>query len=151
MSERSRQTSNAQPDTPLADQLGELLRLVSRSDVEELDVQHQGTRFVIRRDLSGEPTVVHAEPEHHDTPHLPESYVITSPVVGVFHRATGTASEPAIEEGSHVTVGQVVGAVEAMRMLNRVQSERAGVVQQVLVREGQPVEYGQPLLVLREP
>ena len=151
MADRPHQTANTQPETPLADQLGELLRLVSRSDVEELDVQHQGTRFVIRRDLTSQPTVVHPEPEHHDAPRLPESYVIASPLVGVFHRANGTASEPAIEEGSHVTVGQVVGAVEAMRMLNRVQSERAGVVQQVLVREGQPVEYGQPLLVLREP
>jgi len=151
MSERSPETPNLQPETRLADQLGELLRLVSRSDVEELDVEHQGTRFVIRRDLSGQPTVVHVEPEHHDAPRLPESYVITSPLVGLFHRANGTASEPAIDEGSHVTVGQVVGTVEAMRMLNRVQSERAGVVQQVLVREGQPVEYGQPLLVLREP
>ncbi|MGE3912315.1 MAG: acetyl-CoA carboxylase biotin carboxyl carrier protein subunit [Chloroflexota bacterium] len=45
----------------------------------------------------------------------------------------------------------MVGAVEAMGMLNRVQSERAGVVQEILVREGQPVEYGQPLLLVREP
>jgi len=145
------ETTNQEPDASLADQLGELLRLVRHSNVEELDVQHQGTRFVIRRDLSGDRVATHTDVDQPVLPRLPESYVITSPLVGVFHRANGTVSEPAIDAGSHVTVGQVVGAVEAMRMLNRVQSERAGIVQEVLVREGQPVEYGQPLLVLREP
>jgi acetyl-CoA carboxylase biotin carboxyl carrier protein len=77
--------------------------------------------------------------------------VITSPVVGVFRRSAGSPAEPVLDLGDAVTSGQVVGAVEAMGMLNRVQSERAGVVQEVLVREGQPVEYGQPLLVVREP
>ena len=135
----------------LADQLGELLRLLDGSDVEELDVEHAGVRFVVRRDLSeAQPTaqvaVTHPEP-------LPrsDSFVITSPVVGVFRRGAGSPSEPILDQGDAVTPGQVVGAVEAMGMMNRVQSERAGVVQEVLVREGQPIEYGQPLLVVREP
>jgi biotin carboxyl carrier protein len=71
---------------------------------------------------------------------------ITSPLVGIFHHL----AEQAIEEGQVVAVGHVVGSVEAMGMLNRIQSEHAGTVQEALVREGQPVEYGQPLFVLRE-
>jgi acetyl-CoA carboxylase biotin carboxyl carrier protein len=138
-------------EASLADQLGELLRLVWRSDVEELEVEHEDARFLIRRDLSGaerEPQVKVTEPE---TARPAETYVITAPMVGIFHRTSGGGSEQGVEEGQTVTVGQVVGAVEAMRMLNRVQSERAGIVQEVLVHEGQPVEYGQALLVLREP
>ncbi|MCC6177012.1 MAG: biotin/lipoyl-binding protein [Chloroflexi bacterium] len=134
----------------VADQLGELLKLVDQSDIEELVVEHNGTRFVIRRTVGQDGSVVRASAEPNEAEHQPEAFVITSPVVGVFRRATGSARVAPLDEGDTVVVGQVVGAVEAMRMLNRVQSERAGVVQEVLVREGQPVEYGQPLFVLRE-
>jgi acetyl-CoA carboxylase biotin carboxyl carrier protein len=136
----------------LADQLGELLRLLDGSDVEELEVEHQGARFVVRRDLSTE-----AQPATRVTVEPPapapraDSFVITSPVVGVFRRNAGGKGEAVLDEGDAVAAGQVVGAVEAMGMLNRIQSERAGVVQEMLVRDGQPVEYGQPLLVVHEP
>ena len=80
-----------------------------------------------------------------------DSFVITAPVVGVFRRNAGGKGEAILDEGDAVTSGQIVGAVEAMGMLNRIQSERGGVVQEMLVRDGQPVEYGQPLLVVREP
>ena len=135
----------------MADDLGELLRLVHRSDVEELEVEHADTRFRIRRDLTGPRRSAPVDVQWVEPLPDPEGYVVRSPVVGVFRRAVGTASEPSIEEGDEVAAGQVVGAVEAMRMLNRIQSERAGVVEQVFVRDGQPVEYGQPLLVLRAP
>ena len=134
----------------LADQLGELLRLVDGSDVEELDVEHQGARFVIRRDVSDvRPTAPLAVDEPVRPPRA-DSFVITAPVVGVFRRDAGGKGEAILDQGDAVTAGQVVGAVEAMGMLNRIQSERPGVVQEMLVRDGQPVEYGQPLLVVRE-
>jgi biotin carboxyl carrier protein len=137
----------------LADQLGELLRLVDGSDVEQLEVEHDGKRFVVRRDLNTDaPPVARVDMVRPVEP-LPrsESFVITAPVVGVFRRNAGGKGEVILEPGDAVTVGQVVGAVEAMGMLNRVQSERSGVVLEVMVREGQPVEYGQPLLLVREP
>jgi biotin carboxyl carrier protein len=135
----------------LADQLGELLRLLDGSDVEELEVEHQGARFVVRRDLSTVQPTARAPVERPEPPPRSESFVITAPVVGVFRRSAGGLGEPLLDPGDAITAGQVVGAVEAMGMLNRVQSERSGVVQELLVREGQPVEYGQPLLVVREP
>jgi len=144
-------TPRSTPNPSVSDALGALLRMVDRSDVEELEVEHDEARFHIRRDLSGgRPTARPQAPRSEAAPSA-EGYVITSPLVGIFRRPAGTAHEPVLEEGQEVAVGQVVGAVEAMRMLNRIQSERAGVVHEVLVREGQPVEYGQPLLVLREP
>ncbi|MGE3271242.1 MAG: acetyl-CoA carboxylase biotin carboxyl carrier protein subunit [Chloroflexota bacterium] len=138
----------------LADQLGDLLRLVDGSDIEELEVEHHGVRFMVKRDLStdAEP-VTRAEPARPVEVAAPraDSFVITAPLVGVFRRSAGGKGEVILDVGDGVTAGQVVGAVEAMGMLNRVQSERAGVVQEILVREGQPVEYGQPLLLVREP
>ena len=143
--------TDRQTENSLADQLGELLRLVGRSDVEELEVEHEAARFLIRRDLSGASSAPRVEVSQREVIRPAETYVITSPLVGIFHRSSGSGSEQGVEAGQTVTVGQVVGAVEAMRMLNRILSERAGIVQEVLVHEGQPVEYGQPLLVLREP
>jgi acetyl-CoA carboxylase biotin carboxyl carrier protein len=135
----------------LADQLGELLKLLDGSDVEELEVEHQGVRFVVKRDLSEAQPVVRVAVKRPEPLPRSDSFVITAPVVGVFRRNAGGRGEPILDQGDAVAAGQVVGAVEAMGMLNRVQSERAGVVQEMLVRDGQPVEYGQPLLVVREP
>ncbi|MDP8924792.1 MAG: acetyl-CoA carboxylase biotin carboxyl carrier protein [Chloroflexota bacterium] len=132
-----------------ADHLGELLRLLDSSDVEELEVEHEGARLVIRRDVSDNSAATAAAPRAIPGAR-PETFVVTSPIVGLFHRVAGGADPPA-EEGASVAAGQVVGAVEAMGMLSRVQTERAGVIQEVLVRDGQPVEYGQPLVVLRVP
>ncbi|MCC7371581.1 MAG: acetyl-CoA carboxylase, biotin carboxyl carrier protein [Chloroflexi bacterium] len=138
----------------LADQLGELLRLVDGSDVEQLEVEHDGVRFLVRRELTTEAAPVvqpaPARPAPEARPRA-DSFVITAPVVGVFRRSAGGKGEVILDAGDAVSAGQVVGAVEAMGMLNRVQSERSGVVQEVMVREGQPVEYGQPLLLVRQP
>jgi acetyl-CoA carboxylase biotin carboxyl carrier protein len=132
-----------------ADELGELLRLLASSDVEELELEQDDARLVIRRepragDGGGRTGAVPAA-----EPDVSEPFVVTAPMVGIFRRSAGGKAEPPLNEGDSVTAGQVVGAVEAMRMLNRVQSERAGVVARLLVHEGQPVEYGQPLLELR--
>ena len=135
----------------LSDQLGELLRLLDGSDIEEIEVEHQGVRFRVRRDLSEEQPAARVTVERPEAPVRSDSFVITAPVVGVFRRNAGGRGEPVLDQGDAVTAGQVVGAVEAMGMLNRIQSERAGVVHDMLVRDGQPVEYGQPLLVVREP
>lgn len=150
MTERLRETRNLEPGTSVADELGQLLHLVEHSDIEMLEVQHGETHFRIRRDLSNPHPTPRLEVEPHQAVQPIEGYVIASPLVGIFRRAGG-ASDATLEEGQEVAAGQVVGTVEAMRMQNRIQSERAGVIQDVLVRDGQPVEYGQPLLVLREP
>lgn len=128
-----------------ADELGELLRLLASSDVEELELEQDDARLVIRR----EPRAGDGAGRTGDEPDVSEPFVVTAPMVGIFRRSAGGKAEPPLNEGDSVTAGQVVGAVEAMRMLNRVQSERAGVVARLLVHEGQPVEYGQPLLELR--
>jgi acetyl-CoA carboxylase biotin carboxyl carrier protein len=129
------------------DEVGELLRVLARSDIEELELEHEGAELLVRRDPA-----TRASPAQEPLPSLEpapdEPVVVTSPLVGIF-RTSGDSPERPIRAGDSVAVGQFLGAVEAMRMLNRVQSEHAGVVEELLVGDGEPVEYGQPLLVLR--
>lgn len=137
-------------DTPFqAEALGELLQILATTDIEELELELDGARVLIRRDPRAKESVPPLDPRADATVASPEPFVVTAPAVGVFRRSAGGKAEPPVREGDTVTVGQVVGAVEAMRMLNRVQTERSGVVDRLLVQDGQPVEYGQGLLVLR--
>ena len=74
-----------------------------------------------------------------------EGQVITSPLVGVFYAAPSEDAEPYVTVGSAVKQGQVVAIVEAMKLMNEIESDYSGTVAEVLVENGQAVEYGQPL------
>lgn len=71
-------------------------------------------------------------------------------MVGTFYRASGPSAKPFVEIGQTVKVGTVLCLVEAMKMLNQIESEYAGVIKQVLVENGQPVEFGQPLFIVSD-
>lgn len=73
---------------------------------------------------------------------------ITSPMVGTFYRAPSPGAAPFIEVGDTVKKGQVIGIIEAMKLLNEVEADKDGVVQAFAAENGQPVEYGQPLVIL---
>lgn len=75
--------------------------------------------------------------------------VIKSPIVGTFYEAASPGAPPFIKRGDQVTVGQVLCIVEAMKLMNEIESEKAGEIVDVLVANGQPVEYGQPLFKIR--
>ena len=81
-------------------------------------------------------------------PAEPTGHVVRSPMVGTFYRAPSPDAGPFTEEGSHVKVGDTLCIIEAMKMLNQIESDREGVVRSVLVENGQPVEYDQPLFVI---
>ena len=76
------------------------------------------------------------------------SQSITSPMVGTFYRAPSPGADPFIEVGDTVKKGQVIGIIEAMKLLNEVEADKDGVVQAFAAENGQPVEYGQPLVIL---
>ena len=78
----------------------------------------------------------------------PAGKIIKSPMVGTFYRASAPGAKPFVEVGDTVKQGQAVCIVEAMKILNEIESEVDGVVKQVLVENGQPVEYGQALFEL---
>lgn len=73
---------------------------------------------------------------------------ITSPMVGTFYRAPSPGAAPFIEVGDAVKKGQVIGIIEAMKLLNEVEADKDGVVKAFAVENGQPVEFGQPLVIL---
>ncbi len=73
---------------------------------------------------------------------------ITSPMVGTFYRAPSPEAQPFVEVGSHVKPGQVLCIIEAMKLMNEVESDTAGKIVSILVENGQPVEYGEPLFYI---
>lgn len=81
-------------------------------------------------------------------PAAPQGHVIKSPMVGTFYRAPSPGAKPFVEVGQAVKEGEPVCIIEAMKILNEIEADRAGVIKEILVENGQAVEYGQPLFVL---
>lgn len=81
-------------------------------------------------------------------PEAPAGKVVKSPMVGTFYRASAPGSDPFVSIGTTVTEGQTMCVIEAMKLMNEIPSDCAGIVKEILVENGQPVEFGQPLFVL---
>jgi acetyl-CoA carboxylase biotin carboxyl carrier protein len=121
-----------------ADELVELLAMVGGTDICELDVTRGTTRFSLRRPAVIAPA---ASSGSAGAPLESPSLAITSPLVGIFR--------PSVSMGDSVQPGQLIGAIEALGMPSSVDAPQGGTVEQLLVHAGSPVEYGQPLLILR--
>jgi len=79
---------------------------------------------------------------------LPAGHAVASPMVGTFYRASSPGATPFVEIGNQVKVGDTLCIIEAMKMLNEIEADKAGVVRAILKENGQPVEYGEPLFVI---
>lgn len=75
-------------------------------------------------------------------------HAIKSPMVGTFYRASSPGAKPFVEEGQQVSVGDTLCIIEAMKLLNQIESDKAGTVKTILVDNAQPVEYGEPLFII---
>lgn len=73
---------------------------------------------------------------------------ITSPMVGTFYRASSPTATPFAEVGQSIKVGQVICIIEAMKLMNQIEADKAGIIKEILVTDGAPVEFGQPLFVI---
>ncbi|MFQ5488377.1 MAG: acetyl-CoA carboxylase biotin carboxyl carrier protein [Gammaproteobacteria bacterium] len=141
-----------------------LIELLEESDLAEIEV-HEGEESVriSRATQAPPPQAVMAAPavapppaveqaappeEQTDESAPPPGHVITSPMVGSFYRAPAPGAQPFVEVGQHVKVGDTLCIIEAMKMLNQIESDKTGVVAAILVENGQPVEYGEPLFVI---
>jgi len=85
-----------------------------------------------------------------DGERLPAGHIVTSPMVGTFYQASSPGAKPFVAVGQRVQVGDTVCIIEAMKILNQIEADHAGVIGATLVENGQPVEYGQPLFVIRD-
>jgi len=79
---------------------------------------------------------------------MPAGHVVKSPMVGTFYRAASPGAKAFVEVGSRVSVGETLCIIEAMKMLNQIEADKSGTVAAILVENGQPVEFGQPLFVI---
>ena len=77
-----------------------------------------------------------------------EGHQVKSPMVGTFYRAASPGAKPFVEVGDTVQVGDTLCIIEAMKLMNEIESDKSGVVKQVLAENGQAVEFGQPLVVI---
>ena len=139
-------------------EIREILELLKGTDVIELEVVRGEDVLKVRRGPAGEAgpvAVVKAPPPPSAAetpppsppkePPKPAAKEVVSPIVGTFYRAPAPDAAPFVEVGSRVTKGQVLCIVEAMKIMNQIESDTGGVVVAILVENAQPVAYGQPL------
>lgn len=81
-------------------------------------------------------------------PAMPSGHVLTSPMVGTFYRSPSPNAKPFVDIGASVKVGDVLCIIEAMKMLNQIEADKAGTIKAILKENGQPVEFGEPLFVI---
>lgn len=138
-----------------------LIELLEESDLAELEI-HEGEESV-RLSRPGTAPSAAAAPAPQPTPaaapaeqpaesgadELPDGEIMRSPMVGTFYDAPNPDSEPFVTEGQRVSRGDTLCLVEAMKMFNQIESEYDGTVAAILVESGQPVEFDQPLFVIR--
>jgi acetyl-CoA carboxylase biotin carboxyl carrier protein len=142
-----------------ARELRRLADLLSEYGLTELEVEQEGMRVRLRRDAPPAPgahaavapaasaapgSAAAASGEAAETPLLS----VEAPMVGTFYRAPSPEAAPYVREGDRVKKGQVVCIIEAMKLMNEIESKVAGRVVKVLVENAQPVQYGQPLFLL---
>lgn len=136
-----------------------LIEMLEESNLAEIEIREGEESIRISR-MSSVATAVTATPTPLATagpapsePAAPESttpagHVIVSPMVGTLYRAPSPGGTPFVEVGSRVNVGDTLCIIEAMKMLNEIEADRAGVVRAILKENGQPVEYGEALFVI---
>ena len=81
-------------------------------------------------------------------PATPDGHAVTSPMVGTFYEAASPGAKPFVEVGQEVSVGDTLCIIEAMKMLNQIEADKAGTIAAKLIENGQPVEFGQSLFVI---
>jgi acetyl-CoA carboxylase biotin carboxyl carrier protein len=143
-------------------ELKDLIELVQQSGIEELELEKSGVKVRIKKERASvsRPSAPEEFPPGPAVPSetqkismpipapaaVPAGWLtLTAPVVGTFYRSPAPDSDPYVEMGSVVKKGQILCVIEAMKLMNEIESEWDGKIVEILVENAQPVEYGQPL------
>jgi len=140
-----------------------LIELVESSGIAELEISEGEERVRITRTAASamqahapalqQPAVPPAQQvavpaTEPAKPAAPEGHVVKSPMVGTFYRSASPGSKPFVDVGQSVNSGDTLCIIEAMKLLNEIDADQSGVIKAILVENGQPVEFGQPLFVI---
>src|SRR4051812_6622711 len=149
--------------------LKKLIDLVQESGIGEIEITEGEEKVRICRQAPGGPPMMMAAPGMQPMAYAtgpggfappapaaapaaaapePKGHQLKSPMVGTFYRAPSPGAPPFVEVGQQVTKGQTLCIIEAMKLLNEIESDASGTVKAILVENGQPVEYGQPLFTI---
>ncbi len=148
--------------------LKKLIDLVQESGISELEITEGEEKVRIHSGRLGQNTATLSERHRTSSEYLLEEndkeveqnigkvesaeeldgFVVKSPMVGIFYRSASPGGTPFVELGTSVNSGDTLCIVEAMKLLNEIESEQSGTVKKILVENGQPVEFGQPLFVI---
>ena len=137
----------------------ELIQLIEESDIEEFEMERSGVRVRVRKTLSRgnkntKPAIELATSPTAEAPAQldqlqskseEELHLVSAPIVGTFYISTKPDTEPFVQVGDQVKKGTVLCIIEAMKLFNQIESDVNGKIMRLLVENGQPVEYGQPL------
>jgi len=139
-----------------------LIELLKESGIAEIEIREGEESVRISQQLTAAPVAAApqvvampaeaarpaaAAPAAAAAPEI-EGHVIRSPMVGTFYRASGPSAKAFVEVGQAVSAGDTLCIIEAMKMMNQIEADRAGVVSAILVENGQPVEFEEPLFVI---
>lgn len=144
-----------------------LIELVEGSGIAELEISEGEERVRITRTVAAGQQMYHsaqqpmasapliavaaapaAAPVEAAKPAVAEGHIVKSPMVGTFYRSASPGAKPFVDVGQNVNSGETLCIIEAMKLLNEIDSDQAGVIKAILVENGQPVEFGQPLFVI---
>jgi acetyl-CoA carboxylase biotin carboxyl carrier protein len=144
--------------------LKKLIDLVEESGIAELEITEGEEKVRIARTLPGAQPIVMQQPQQivaapapvaapaapvADAPAAaPEGHVVKSPMVGTFYRSNSPGGKAFVDVGQSVAAGEALCIIEAMKLMNEIESDAAGTIKAILVENGQPVEYGEPLFVI---
>ncbi len=143
--------------------LKKLIDLVEASGIAELEITEGEEKVRIAKSIAGAPMMMAPQPQYIQAgapaaaapaaaapaeDAVPEGHVVRSPMVGTFYRAPAPGAKNFAEVGQSVNAGDTLCIIEAMKLLNEIEADQGGVIKAILVENGQPVEYGEPLFVI---
>jgi len=139
-----------------------LIELIEESDVEEIEINEGEESVRISRrsknpvaapvyapaPIAAAPAPVAAAPAEAEAPAAPAGHSVNSPMVGTFYRSPAPGAAAFAEVGQSISAGDTVCIVEAMKMMNQIEADKSGVIKAILVEDGEPVEFDQPLVII---
>ena len=144
--------------------LKKLIDLVQESGIAELEITEGEEKVRITRVVAGGQMMMSPMMGHMQTipvsapaaapaaeagePGLPEGHVVKSPMVGTFYRTPSPGAKAFVEVGQSVSAGDTLCIIEAMKLMNEIEADVGGTIKAILVENGQPVEYGEPLFII---